>query len=528
MKPTKNPCHSSDATAITRRRFLQGTAGLGAMTLLPMQVWASGNTLRIRTYTEPDNFDPVDASGFGEEMLYGCIYRKLIQYVPGEQWGYDLDLAEKIEQRTPTEIAFTLKKRQMWSDGYGEITSEDIKFSFERILDPAMKSSLTQDLGSLTHVEITGTHSGVLHLDRPFSPIWGIALPYLAGTIVCKKAVEAVGGRITTAIPPTVSGPYRVRELRTGDRWILERNPEYSGPQADFERVDIVHIDDALTAEIGLEAGNLEFTRVSPGSVLRLRRQKPAGTMLTEHPSLYYAWLGMNLDSPKLSDIRVRQAIQYAIDVPSTLTAAYSGSVESSTGIIAPGLVGHRNNTLIPPEGDLEIARLLLDQAGVSTLNLRLDVLNTSVWTSAAQVIQATAGAIGINIEIHAHESGSFWSLGKESDGDRWKNLELVLNRFSMAPDPYYATSWFTTEQVGIWNWERFSNKEFDQLHQDALAETDNTKRHEMYVRMQNLMEESGAYRFLTHESTANLYVSNVVPATRPDGLPLIQLFRKA
>ena len=97
-----------------------------------------------------------------------------------------------------------------------------------------------------------------------------------------------------------------------------------------------------------------------------------------------------------------------------------------------------------------------------------------------------------------------------------------------MAPDPSYATAWFTTEQAGIWNWERFRNDEFDQLHAAASAETDVAKRDEMYRRAQDLMEESGAYRFITHEATPVVHSSRITPALRPDGLPLLRYFGKA
>jgi peptide/nickel transport system substrate-binding protein len=515
------------SASLSRRQLLAGTAGLATASVLPLRAWAAGDTLNIRTYAEPDNFDPVDASGFAEEMLYGCIYRKLIQYKPGREWGWQLDLAETIQQVSPTEIAFTLKAGQMWSDGFGEITAADVEFSLERIIDPAMKSAIKLDLGALSGVEVTGTHSGIIKLDKPFAPLWSIALPYLAGTIVCRKAVGP-GKRIETAVPPTVAGPYRVVEYRPDDRWVLARNPEFSGPPAAFERVQIISIDDEATAEIAFAAGDIDFTRVSPGAVEHLRKTPPERGALSEHPSLYYVWVGMNMESPKLRDVRVRQAIQHAIDVPSILKAAYFGVAQPSSGLIAPGLTGHREKGLVPPRADLAKARALLSEAGVRSLDLTLDVLNKSTWTTAAQVIQATLGGVGIEVTINVHESGSFWSLGKEADGDRWKKLELVLNRFSMTPDPYYATAWFTTEQVGKWNWERFSNPEFDRLHQEAMAEVDTAKRGAMYRRMQDLMEESGAYRFITHETTPNLYATNLEPALRPDGLPLIQFFNRA
>ena len=117
---------------------------------------------------------------------------------------------------------------------------------------------------------------------------------------------------------------------------------------------------------------------------------------------------------------------------------------------------------------------------------------------------------------------------GDENAGESWKDVQLILNRYSMTPDPYYATAWFTQDQVGVWNWERFRSEEFDKLHDDAQAELDNDKRSAMYRKAQDLMEDSGAYRFITHEATPVIYRNTVKPALRPDGLPLLRYFGKA
>ncbi len=522
-----DPKTTSIFPSLTRRQLFAGTAALSAATMFPIAAWADGSRLNVRAYLEPDDYDPLDASGFLEELLYGCIYRKLIQYVPGEGWDWQLDLAETIEQTSPTTIAFTLKEGQMWSDGFGEITAEDVKFSMDRHIVEENNSRIKPDLGTFTHVEVTGRLSGIIHMERPFAPIWTIALPYLAGTVICKEAVEAAGGKITTAIPPAVSGPYRVVEHRLGERWVLERNPDFSGEAADFERVDLIVVVDDSAAEIAKEAGDVDFTSIGAGSVQRLRDNPPADAQMTLHPALFYHWIGLNVQNPKCEDIRVRQAIMHAIDVPSIMQAAFFDVAEPSTGIIAPGLIGHRPEGLIPPQADFARARELLDEAGIDRLEINIDVLNNVIHTTTAQVMQAMMAQAGIDLNIEVHESGSFWSLGVASDGDRWKDLELTIKRFSMTPDPYYATAWFVSDQIGDWNWEQFSNEEFDRLHDEALSETDPEKRDEMYRRMQDLMEESGGYRFLTHGVTANLFADSIAPATRPDGQPLVQFFRR-
>jgi peptide/nickel transport system substrate-binding protein len=143
-------------------------------------------------------------------------------------------------------------------------------------------------------------------------------------------------------------------------------------------------------------------------------------------------------------------------------------------------------------------------------------------------VIQANLAEVGVNVEIRPHDSGTFWTIGDENAGDAWKDLQLILNRFSMQPDPSFATAWFTPEQIGVWNWERFNSKEFGDLHDRALIETDPAKRAEMYVRMQDLMEQSGAYVFLTHELNAAIYRDHIEPGLLPDGTVRFAEFRLA
>jgi peptide/nickel transport system substrate-binding protein len=179
------------------------------------------------------------------------------------------------------------------------------------------------------------------------------------------------------------------------------------------------------------------------------------------------------------------------------------------------------------PKRDVEGALALLEEAGVSDLALTLDILNKTARTAAAQVIQANLAEVGIDVTIQTHDSGTFWTLGDESAGDAWKDIQLHVQRFSMQPDPSFATAWFTPEQIGVWNWARFNSPEFGELHAQAIVETDPEKRHEMYVRMQDLMNESGVYVFLTHELNAAIYDDDLVPGL-PDGNMRFAEFRRA
>ena len=509
-----------------RRKFLKGATALGAASLAPIgmsnQAFAAdSNTLRVRTYGDAPNMDPAHSVGVVEEEVHGPIYNKLVQYKPGREWGWQMDAASMIEQVDETHVKFALRDDIGFTNGFGTMSAEDVKFSFERVIDPALESPLKPDMGPLSHVEVTGEREGTIVLKEPYAPLFPIALCYSVGNIVSKKAVEAAGGRIGSD-PVAESGPYLRDSWSAKEKTVLKRNPDWKGEPGVWETIEIYPIDDENTAEIGFEAGELDFTRVSLGSVPRYREGVPNGGKLLEYPSLYYVWLGMNLDHPKLQNKALRQAIQHAIDVPTLLEASYFGIAEPSTGIIAPGLPGNRPNSMVAAEANLEKANAFMAESGESNVSLSLDILNKTTYTTMAQVIQAQLAQIGITLEINVLESGAFWASGEN------ENLQMVLNRYSMAADPSYATAWFTTEQAGVWNWERFKNEEFDKLHAAASQVADPAKRDPLYKKAQDLMEESGAYRFITHEATPVVHAAHVNPALRPDGLPLLRYFGKA
>jgi peptide/nickel transport system substrate-binding protein len=530
---TMNAKKSFTTSPLTRRRFLELSAASAALALSPA-LWprpswsAEGNILKVRDYSDFKSLDPSYFLAVPEENINAVIYNKLISFKPGRKWEWELEAAKSIRQVDPTHIAFELKEGIVHSGGFGEMTAEDVKYSFERVADPDKKSPNIDDWGPLDKVEVTGKYSGTIVFKSPFQPVWWTTLPYTTGNIISMKATEKAGGQFSTE-PPSFSGPYMLKEWKPSQRTVLARNPVWKGPKPDFDEIHIFPIDDEKTAEIAYESGDIDFTRVSITSLEKYQSSPPPNTDVIKSPSLYWLWLGLNQDNDKLKDIRVRKAVQLAVDVSTVVDGAYFGLAEPSTGNIPPGLLGHRKKSLLPLKGDINTAKALLAEAGYPNgIDLTLDILNKSTYNTIAQVIQANLAQAGIRVQINIHESGSFWVLGSEKDSDRWKDLQLLLNRFSSVPDPSYYTRWHLQNQVGIWNWERFRSDEYDALDQKALGEIDQEKRAAMYIRMQDIMEESGCFRFITNEVAPVVCRKTVIPGLRPDGTPLLRKFKKA
>ena len=503
----------------SRRNFLKTSAGAAVAATMPLtEVVAQGGLkiLKSRMFQATETLDPGWRLGTADDDIMRSVWQGLIGYKPGEQWAWEKQLAEDIVQESPTRIRFTLRKGVQWSDGFGEVTAEDVKFSYERIANPDNKMAYRTDWEKLDKVEITGTHSGVIILKEPFQPLWLSTLPAGSGLILSKKAMEAKKiTKIGTDVP-AVNGPYRIKTMEPRRLVVLERNPLWQGEKPAYDEIHYIVILDANAGEIAYEANEIDVAFLPIASVARLQKRLPPKSKLVVKPAMAYWWLGMQMEEGPFKDIRVRQAVQHGLDVEMVLDAAFFGVATRSTGIIAPGLMGHRPKNLID-KVDIAKAKALLAEAGFPNgFKTDIGVRNSAEFVNAAQAAAASLAKIGIQADVRPFDSGAQKALAGDKGG-KWKEMGMHIVRFSMQPDPSWATAWFVSEQVGEWNWERFRNAEFDKLHQTLTSELDDKKRHDGYVRMQDLMEQSGAYVFLTHGVNAVLHRDTVVPALSPD-----------
>lgn len=513
---------------VSRRAFLKTGAALGGGIVaagmpLSQAIWAAeGKVLRVCSYGDLTKLDPAFYNRAVEVDVMSCIYSKLTRYKPGSEWAWELEAAEKVEQVDPTHIRFHLKKGIKFTGGHGEMTTRDVKFSFERAIK--LNAPAKAEWGPLDHVEIENDHTGVIVYKTPYVPVWMISLPFAVGHILSEDAVMSAskdGGDFGMK-PPAFSGPYVLADWKPNQYILLERNPEWSGPKPGFDEIRIVPVADIKARERAYLAGDVDFTSISLDSLAGFKSNPPADTKVEVEPSLWLYWIGMNMDHPKLKDINVRKAIQWAINVPQILDAAFAGQVNVATGTSAPGVVGHRAKALVPPEGDLAKAKEFLEKAGVSDLTLSIDCKNEGSYSTIAQTVQAQLSQIGVNVEVNLRDSGSWWTMGMEAQGERWKDLQLIVNGYIGLPDPSYITNSFLQNQVGIWNWERFRSARFDELAAKADTIEDPDARAKLYEEMQDLMEGSGAYRFLTNGANPVMYrTTKMLASTRPDGSPV-------
>ena len=532
---------SADAPAtIDRRQFVLRGAALGAALTGSSSLLAAcgGGTSLAKTDSitvgadTPTSLDPAFAQYYSDLMADNAVYEGLIGYKPGT---YEVvnQLAESFDQAPDGKsFHFTLKKGVQFHGGYGELTTDDVKFSFERIAGmtkPVLQSAYVADWApQLKEVQIVSKHEGVIVLHTPFAPLMRTTLPALSGLIVSKKAALERGKQF--ASHPIGSGPYQVQSFTPNRQVVLKRFATWSGAskgtaEPAYGTITIAANGDPTFVDAGLRSGDLDVALVEGSQLKRLSADD--SLVVAKFTSLSYDWIGMNVTNPSLTNIEVRKAIRLAIDVPAIIEVAYDGASPRATAVIPPSMgIGYWKDAPVY-DRDVTAAKSLMTGANVSSLDLTLTVSNSpSYFKTIAELVQANLADIGIKVSIDLQDPATFYAPNAEA----LKKMQLFGLDFASFPDPFWSTQWFTTAQIGPggYNWMSWSSPRFDHLNDLAARELDDNKRTEIYIEMQRIWDENANSVWLAWPATIWAADKNIAMAIRPDGLPVVQAFQTA
>lgn len=513
-----------------RRQFLKGAVLLGvsassAGVLLSSckeesdSEQVSTDVLRLHLSLDIDNLDPAFQTGRADFVVAFNIFQNLVAYKPGT-----FELANELaEEWSGSEDGlrwdFKLKEGIRFHGGYGEMTAEDVKFSFERVAgltEPAIESAYQTDWSALQEVLVKDKYSGTVILKEPFAPLMNSTVPVQTGQIVSKKAAEELGEDF--AANPVGTGPYEFVERQRGERVLLRRFEDYSGA-ADYaedpvwNQIEFSVIGEDSPTEIALETGEIDFATLAPSSVGRFEENEEF--TVEEQASLNYNWIGINVKHENFRDKNVRLAVRYGVDVPSIIEAAFEGRWRRANALIAPDMpVGYWEDAPVY-ERDLERARQYLAEAGAEGRKITMTATEAYPGSqTVAEVVQQNLNEVGFDCEVIVQDDGVFNQTTPEANAEK----QLFYAGFSSNPDPAWSTEWFTCDQVDVWNFMSWCNEEYSEMHQEALRETDRGRRQQMYVDMQEKMDEDAVAVWITWPTEQFGTRRGIRPSYRPDG----------
>jgi len=441
------------------------------------------------------------------------VHNGLIRYAGNYDEPIEDLIAEPLEvSEDGLEITFKLREGVQFHKGYGELTAEDVKYSYERYLDPDLDPPYRDDWAVLDRVEVLDKYSGKIILKEPFAPLWTSTMPGTSGWIVSKKAMEEMG-HDGYATSPIASGPYEFVEWIPNQKVVLKRFEDYWGERPLWDEIHFLMVTEDSAAEIALESGELDFAEIAPDAVERFEGNSDFEIYRVPTPN--YTWIAMNVQHPNLEDINIRKAIRAGIDVESIIEAAYDGKHERACALIAPSLLGYWADAPCY-ERDVEKAKEYLAEAGVDSWDVTLTYSNAAADTAVAEVLQANLAEIGINVELRPQDDALFWEEGYGEGGAEVRQMAVM--GYSTYPDPAWDTMWFTCQQVQEWNWMYWCNEEYDRLHEQGMVEMDQEKRAEIYVEMQKIMDEAAHSVWISYPTMFYVSRAGIQASIQPGG----------
>ncbi|MDP9257130.1 MAG: ABC transporter substrate-binding protein [Actinomycetota bacterium] len=531
----------AEGGGVDRRRFLGQLAAAGLVASGAEALFsgasaeaavAAGTTLRLRANFDIQDTDPAFWPTHIDEWVALSSMEGLVSFKPGTFDNVKC-LAETLDlSKDGLRVHFTLKKGVEFQGGYGEMTSDDVKYSYERIAGltkPNLHAVYQGDWGALQRVKTEGKYAGTIILKEKFAPLSRSTMPAGAGLVVSKKAVEKLGKKFKTH--PIGTGPYEFTSWTPKQKIVMNRFAKYAGSNKAFvrgpffESINIIPIVNDSAAETALRAGDLDFTEISTGSVDRLKADSRFQSV--SRNTLDYQFLAMNVTDALLKDINLRMAIRSAIDVPSIIEAAYDGKWTRANAIIPKNMGLGYWKEAPAYQRDVDKAKAFLAKTGQSNITLSLATQDDEADKTVVQVIQSNLKDIGVTTELRVTDPATFNAIPGAGGGG--KNRQLVYGGYVTEPDPSWSTVWFTCAQNGLWNWDNWCDKGgFDRLHYAAIKETNPAKRQKLYEQLQKVWDAEASMVWVAYPTKFYAGRKGLTPALRPDGHLIPYAFRAA
>jgi len=449
-------------------------------------------TLRLGISEDALTLDPIassdNASIWTELLIFDQLVRPStdgFKLEPGlaERW----DVAEDGKSYT-----FYLRPNAQFSNG-DPVTADDVVFSLKRA--SGEKSEWARFFKPITGYEVIDSHTVRLNLDKPFTPLLN-NLALFSASIVPQKALTNGGAAFFTK--PVGSGPFMVEQWNRGEKMILAKNPHYwqSGkPMIDKAEIQIIGEDNSRVLK--LKAGELD-------AVIGLPFNQIAGLKTDARFQVGVAevfrteLVQLNTRVKPLDDVRVRQALNYAIDKEGIVKSVLRGNGKVAASSLP--VMAYHDTAITPYPQDLDKAKALLAEAGVAEgFKIKLLVPSGSMThRQVASVIQNNLARVGVQVELQSIEGSSQFSTTKAG------NYEMALSfttSDTIDPDQLVGFTAVNPERANALHTE-WKDPRVNELYELERRTLDGPERAKQFQEIENRIHEGAPFIFLYHQGS--------------------------
>lgn len=470
-------------------------------------VYASDSTVK--------SLDPHDTS----DTYSGAIERAIFQGL----MGFDQDLkvvpvlAESYSfNKAATEFTFKLRQGIKFQDGT-PFNAEAVRVNIARLMSGKYKrSSLMAPVKQLVVVD---PYTVRFILKEPFGAFIN-AIAHPGAMIQSPAALAKYGDEVSKH--PVGTGPFIFDSWVSGNFLKIKKNPHYWGGEVKVDSITFRPVPESGSRLAMLRAGQAQYIYPMPPELLKVAKADP-NIDIIEEPSIIERYLILNTRCKPLSDQRVRQAINYALDKQAIMRIAWGGAATEADSIIPPNLQYYKKIGVWPY--DLQKAKALMKEAGYQKgFSVVFLTPNASNRLRAMEMVQQQLKAINITGQIQSMDIASFYNkLESNRVTDTPPSPFIAFGGWSASTGdadwgirPLLAT---TSYPPALSNFGFFSDKKVDELIQEGLSSADAAVRRQAYAKCQEIVWPKAPWGYLfvdTLVAAKSKHLKGIYPM--PDG----------
>ena len=492
----------------TARRLI---VALLTILLLPLGAAAApraGGVLKVALLRDPTGWDPHINYGATTYTFQNNIYEGLLRY--SVKGTLEPSLALRWENPDPVTYILHLRKNVRFHSG-NPLTAEDVKWSLERIVDPATTATRAREFGIIQTITAVDPHTVRITLRQPSAPF--LELLAAGEAMIADAQWAKAGGSFKQAASGT--GPFKLGPFETGVRYALVKNADYwDSGRPYLDRIDLASIPKDDVRVQALRTGTVDFAEYIPWQEIKALEKDPGVRVHVGYDT--FNVIRLNPKRPPFDQVKVRQAFNLLVDRKEIIELAWGGIGRAfGAGLIPEGHWAFPRALQNTWTHDVARARALLSEAGFNpATKLHFDSTTLSVHLDEAQVIVTQLQRAGLTgIEIKTMDVPT--QQKKRVSGD----YQLMMDGFSLPwPDPDFYTAYFGTGGASYAKAVDFSDPALDRLLDEGRATLDPAKRALVYARVEQRITELAPWVFLHWRPQAEAHRATVGGYTRLPG----------
>jgi peptide/nickel transport system substrate-binding protein len=437
------------------------------------------NVIVVSLNVSPNNLDPRFALDDASQKIGDLIFDPLMML--DDNMRVVPRLAERLDHPDPLTYIATLRRGVMFHDGH-ELTSADVTFTYNSLIDPQSTSPRRGGYRELASVTATDRYTVTFTLKQPFIsfPVNLVAMPIIPDGAVAPISAHPVG-----------TGAYRFVRYDVDDRVELAPFEQYFGGRPRNEGIILKIIPDDVMRGLELRKGTVDIVvnDLAPDIVDQLKSDERM--QIVEGPGVDYQYVGLNLRDPILKDVRIRQALAYAVDRQAIVEYLRRGLARPAIGLM-PSLSWAFAPDAFSFPYDPEKAKALLDQAGYPDpdgsgpgirFRLSLKVSNLEFNRLQSAVLQENFRDVGIELDVRLYEQPTLFADVLRGN---FQLYTLIWTAGSVA-DPDMLRRVFHSGQIPPNGFNRgyFSDPDVDRLLDEATTSADPARRLALFQEVQ-------------------------------------------